>query len=327
MVVGHLEIDHVIILPRDGALSVGTLRVNYFLEQHVLFAFGFNDFVPYLQLGLQHGIGRFVKLDALLFHFIVVFGVAVDRFPAHLGAGRLHSVVNDRLQLRRQGVVLGLVEKDFELLAALVEALQHAVFDHVREAQQTVGSGVVELGGIDQAAIQRWHDFAARQWVDRGSHRGEDVHRQADRAKFKALHIRHFGDRLLEPAQRLGGHGAIQVRHHVHVQGFVDFVQQRLATAKVVPCQHHVGVHAKRRARAPQRKRVVLAVVVGHHAVAAVQRALVDRLQQLECRHHGARWQHFNFELAARHIVDFFGKVVGILVKDVFGGPGALEAK
>ena len=107
----------------------------------------------------------------------------------------------------------------------------------------------------------------------------------------------------------------------------VDLLEQRLAAAVVVPGQHHVRVHAEGRAGAPQRQRRVLAVVVGDHAVAAVERALVDRVEQLERRHHRAGGQHLDLQAAAGHVVDLLGEVLRVLVEDVLRRPGALEAQ
>ena len=64
------------------------------------------------------------------------------------------------------------------------------------------------------------------------------------------------------------------------------------------------------RAGAPQRQRVLLAVVIDQHAVTAVEHALGDRIEQLERRHHGAGGQHFDLEIAAGHVVDLLGEVV-----------------
>ena len=67
--------------------------------------------------------------------------------------------------------------------------------------------------------------------------------------------------------------------------------------------------------------------MVGQNAVATVERALVDSVQQLEGWHHGARGQHLDLQAAARHVVHLLGEVIGVLVEDVLGGPGALEAQ
>ncbi|MDT4882852.1 hypothetical protein FQZ97_1188410 [compost metagenome] len=61
--------------------------------------------------------------------------------------------------------------------------------------------------------------------------------------------------------------------------------------------------------------------------MAAVERALVHRFEQLESRDHGAGGQHFDLELAPGHVVDLLGEVLGVLVEDVLRGPGALEAQ
>ena len=76
-----------------------------------------------------------------------------------------------------------------------------------------------------------------------------------------------------------------------------------------------------------QRQGRAFAIVVGQHAVATVQGAFVDGIQQLEGRHHSAGGQHFDFQAATGHVIDFFGEVVGVFVEDVFGGPSALKAQ
>ena len=99
------------------------------------------------------------------------------------------------------------------------------------------------------------------------------------------------------------------------------------AAAVLVPGQQHVGVHAERRAGIPQRQRVLLAVVVAQHAVAAVQRALGHRVEQAEGRHHRAGGQDLDLQFAAGHVVDLLGEVERVLVEDVLRRPGALEAQ
>ena len=251
----------------------------------------------------------------------------MDCLPAHVGARRLHRVVDRRLEVGRQRVVLRLVEQDLELLGRLVEALQHAVLDHVREAEDLVRRRVVELGRVDQAAVQRRHDLAAGQRVDREPHLGEHVDRQAHRAELQALEVLGARHRLLVPAERLRRHRTVEVRHHVHVQALVDLVEQRLAAAVVVPGEELVGVHAERRARTPKSYGRVLAVPVGDHAMAAVERALVDRVEQLERRHDCTGRKDLDLQAVARHVVDLLGKVICVLVKDVLRRPGRLEAE
>ena len=106
----------------------------------------------------------------------------------------------------------------------------------------------------------------------------------------------------------------------------IELVEQLLAAAVFVPGQQHVGVHRKARTRAPQRQRVLLAVVIDQHAVAAVERALRYRIEQAEGGHHRAGRQHLDLEIAAGHVVDLLGVVEGVFVEDVLGRPGALPA-
>ena len=124
--------------------------------------------------------------------------------------------------------------------------------------------------------------------------RREHVDRDAHGAELEALEVLGLGDRLLEPAERLRRHRAVRERHHVGADRGVELVQQLLAAAVLVPGEQLVRVHAERRARAPQRERVLLAVVVDQHAVAAVERALGHRVEQAERRHHGAGGQHLD---------------------------------
>ena len=86
-------------------------------------------------------------------------------------------------------VQLVLVEADLELLGVLVIALQHADLGDVGEAERAIRRGVVELGRVEQAAVHRRDDFAARQRVDRGAHGGEQVDRDADGAVLQALEV------------------------------------------------------------------------------------------------------------------------------------------
>ena len=53
--------------------------------------------------------------------------------------------------------------------------------------------------------------------------------------------------------------------------------------------------------------------------MAAVEHTLGDRVEQAEGRHHGARRQHFDLELAAGHVVDLLGVVECVFVENVLG--------
>jgi hypothetical protein len=49
--------------------------------------------------------------------------------------------------------------------------------------------------------------------------------------------------------------------------------------------------------------------VINEHAVAAVEGAFRDRVEQPERRHDRASRQHFDAQIAARHVVHFLGEV------------------
>jgi hypothetical protein len=103
-------------------------------------------------------------------------------------------------------VILRLVEHDLELLAILVITLQHADFGDIREAQDAVRRGIVELCRVQQAAIHRRDDLAAGQRVDGSAKAGEHVNGNADGPELDALEVVGLGDRILELAERLRRH-------------------------------------------------------------------------------------------------------------------------
>jgi hypothetical protein len=66
--------------------------------------------------------------------------------------------------------------------------------------------------------------------------------------------------------------------------------------------------------------------VIDEHAVAAVEQALGDRVEQLERRNNGAGRKHLDLEVAAGHVVDLLGVVDRVFVEDVLRRPRALPA-
>src|SRR5215510_8628389 len=152
----HLSVE----VPTDRALGEHLLRRLDLLEQRVVGAL-LPRLVEHLELPLQHGVGRLVEAHLVLgLELDVVLRVTVDRLPGHVGRSGLYRVFDDRLDLRRQRVVFGLVERDLELLGVLVVALEHAHLGDVGEAEDTVGGGVVELRSVQEAPIHRWDDLA-----------------------------------------------------------------------------------------------------------------------------------------------------------------------
>ena len=60
--------------------------------------------------------------------------------------------------------------------------------------------------------------------------------------------------------------------------------------------------------------------------MAAVEGAFRDRIEQAKRRHHGAGRKHLDLEVAAGHVVDLLGVILGVFVENILGRPGALPA-
>jgi len=97
------------------------------------------------------------------------------------------------------------------------------------------------------------HDFATGKLRDRSAHGLEQIGRKSDGAVFHALQIVRTGDRLLEPAERLGRHrhGEEALDVELHDLG-LQLLEQLLAAAVVDPAETFVGVEAEHRAGAEQ---------------------------------------------------------------------------
>ncbi len=113
--------------------------------------------------------------------------------------------------------------------------------------------GVVELGRVEQAAVERRTISRAGQRVHRRAHAGEDVDRQPHGAELAGpLKSSRLGDRLLEPAQRLRGHRGRRGRTPRRGSGCGR-------SPPATPCRRRTvcqaggmfGVHAPGRPRAP----------------------------------------------------------------------------
>ena len=327
MVIGHSPVDVGIHVPGHRALGERDLRFDDLLEQWVIRRLLRHDLVINFELPFQDRVRGLVELDLVLgLQLNVVLRVAVNRLPGHVGRGGLYTVFDDRLQLGGQGVELGLVEQNLELLGVLVETLQHAHLGDVGEAEQPVGGGVVELRPVQEAAVHGRDDLASGQRIYRRAQGGVDVNGEPHGTELHTLHVLQLCDRLFEPAERLRKHRPVGERDDVGADGRIELRQQLLAAAVLVPGEEHVGVHAIAGTRPPQRQRVLLAVVVDDDAVGAVERSLGDRVQHAEGRHHGTRRKHFDLQIAAGHVIDLLGEVKGVLVENVLGRPGGLPA-
>ena len=124
------------------------------------------------------------------------------------------------------------------------------------------------------------------------------------------------GDRLLEPAERLGRHRHGEEALDVELHDLdLELFEQLLAAAVVDPAEAFVGVEAEHRAGAEQRGGLVLAVPVHGHGMGGVDLAAVHAVEHLERMHHRAAVQHVDLEPAARHLVDARDVLLAISVK------------
>ncbi len=153
--------------------------------------------------------------------------------------------------------------------------------------------------------------------------------RSADRPTVRYLTPLRSASRghfLLEPAKRLGRHRPCQEADKVEAEHLLhQFIIERLAAAVFDPAEHLVGAPAPGWRRSEQRKRLVLAVPVGGHTVAAIERAGEHRVLHFEGLGNRARRQQFDLQLAARHFIDTCDEIRRKLVKNVLGRPGALK--
>src|ERR1700730_1546880 len=92
-----------------------------------------------------------------------------------IGRGGKYRVSQNGLDLGRQRVELRLVEDDLECLALLVIALHHVKFGYVWESEHDIRRGIIELGRVEQAAIDRRDDLVARQDGDCAAQLPEQV--------------------------------------------------------------------------------------------------------------------------------------------------------
>ena len=218
--------------------------------------------------------------------------------------------------------------RGFAVVASEVKALaaQTAKATEDLGAEAAVGGRVVELEGVDDAALHGRHDLAARQLRHRETHGLHQIGGQAHGAVLQPLHVRHALDRPLEPAERLGRHGHDEEALDVDLHDLgLELFEQLAAAAVVDPAEPLVGVEAEHRAGAEQRGGLVLAVPVHGHRVGAVELAPVHPVEHLERVDDGPADQVVDLEPGSGHLVDALDVVLGELVEHVLGAPRALH--
>ena len=174
-----------------------------------------------------------------------VIGVTKGVVPVEVRVLGFRSVFQNRLLLLRQRIEFPSVEGDFEAFLGLVEASQVIVLGNILHAEVTVGSRIVELGRIDQAALHRRLNFATRQLNNRQAHFIHNVSRQANGTVLQPLHLGRFTDLFLEPTQRLCRHRAVEEADQVKFQAAHQFVEQVHPAAIMNPAEHFLRRPAK----------------------------------------------------------------------------------
>ena len=123
------------------------------------------------------------------------------------------------------------------------------------EAELAIRSRIVEFRAIQHPATQGSDDLFTRHVADDCAHLSVQVRGQAGRADSETLELSGRGDRLPEPAERLGWHRPIEERHDIHAQrAVIQLPVERIPPAVGHPRQDLVGVHAQRGCRAEQQE-------------------------------------------------------------------------
>ena len=259
-----------------------------------------------------------------LIEILRIAGIGHAELRGRCGEG---GVAQDRLDLRRQRIVLCLVENDLEGARRPVMAAHHVEFRHVGKAELKIGAGIVQSGGVEQAAVHDRHDLAAGQNGHRCAELPEHIGGKSFGPVADALEVIDALDFLLEPAERLGRHRKVEQAVEIELEDVVDQLPvQRLPAARVEPGQHAVRVPAERRRAAEQRRGLVLAIPGVADAVTAIENSGMHGVLHLKGRHDRARRQHIEFQPPAGHLLDLLGVVDGELVENVPRRPCRLES-
>ncbi len=326
VVEGGLVVDHDLLAQRHHALGPLSLRLDDLGEEGVALRLLLDDLVPGLELSFQHGLRRLHHADLVLVLQLQEIGrVPVHELPGHVGRLGHDRVLEDGLGVLVEALPFLLVHQQLEELHRLVVALDHVDLGDVLEAEHLVGGGVVELGGIDDAAIEGRDDVGAAHDDHRGAELPEELRREPDRAVLDALEVLGLLDlALLEPAERLGGHRSEEQGDDVELHLLEQLVVELLAPAVVHPAEEALGVEPEGRAGPEQAEGHLLAEPVGGNGPAAVESAGVHGLDDLKGPRDGADGEHVDPDPTSSQLLDLLGETSELLMEDVLGRDTAL---
>ena len=173
------------------------------------------------------------------------------------------------------------------------------------EAELDVHHGHRELGGVDDAALERRIDVGRRQQLRRDAELLHHLGAEAEEAHLQALQLLERFDLLAEPAGGLGA-DAEAVDGNEAMLG-VDLVAQLVAAAEPFPGQELAEAGAERH-RGEEGQRGIFAGVIAGRRPARLDRSFGDRIEALERRNERAGLEELHLELAAGHALDVLGE-------------------
>ncbi|CCD00661.1 protein of unknown function (plasmid) [Azospirillum baldaniorum] len=212
----------------------------------------------------------------------------------HPGVGLPAGLLQDRLVGLRKLLPRGDVDHQRDLGGAFPPAWRVVVFGDLVEAQLLVVVGADELRRVDGAALQRRVDVAAADLLRDEAQLAHDLPGQPADPHLEAAEVLHRLDFLAEPAAHLG--------RRVAGGDVVDIVLPEQLAHQLQPAAvHHPGdvlarVQAEGHGRVEAEGRVLADVEVGR-GLAALDRAVLHRVQHLERRHDLARREGADLEL------------------------------
>ena len=163
--------------------------------------------------------------------------VELHRLALGVGVGhlRLAGDLDHRLVVVGQRIPRLLVHQELAARDLLVPAGEVVELGDLVEAELDVHRGHRELGGVDDAALQRLVDVGRRQQLRRDAELLHHLGAEAEEAHLQALQLLDRFDLLTEPTRGLGA-DAEAVDGDEIVLG-VDLVAQLVAAAEPLPGQ------------------------------------------------------------------------------------------
>src|SRR5581483_5929093 len=227
----------------------------------------------------------------------VVFGAAVDL------DGRCR-VVEHAPQVDGQRLVGLPVEAELQGGARFVPPRVVVVPSRLVEAHLHVVVRADPLGRVDDAALERRVDLAARRHDGGGAGPRVDLAAEVHDPDLQPLVVRHARDLLAEPPRHLG-----RVRHRGtrdEVERGVRLLHELEAVALLEPGRHALRVHAEGDGREPLDRRLPGAPVLrGPHV--RLEGALSRSVEAVEEAHDLATGEHLDPESPGAHLVDDLG--------------------